>query len=68
MFYINKNMVDKAHKDKKCKQYDRNFAIQVQMTKIDESRVAFQSQELKPFKTKAKQDNKKGTSASKPEV
>ena len=26
---INKDMIDDAHKDKKCKKYDKNFQIRV---------------------------------------
>ena len=33
---ITKEMTENAHKDKKCKIYDRNFQIRVQLSKIDQ--------------------------------
>ena len=35
IFYINKNMIDNAHKDKKNAKYDKNFSIKIFMTKIE---------------------------------
>ena len=34
MLEITKDMTEDAHKDKKCKKYDRNFQIKVQLSKI----------------------------------
>ena len=35
ILFINKDMIENAHKDKKFVKYDRNFQIKVQLSRID---------------------------------
>ena len=52
MFYINKDMIDGSHKDKKHVKYDKNFSIKVYMTKIEDSRIGhWENKMMKEFKT-----------------
>jgi len=48
IFYINKDMIDNADKDKNNRIYDKNFSIKVFMTAVDEYR--FEPQTLKADK------------------
>ena len=55
LFYINKNMIDGAHKDKKCRKYDKNFSIKVFMNSIDQDRIGnYEMVHKKEFKLKKK--------------
>ena len=54
VFYINKWMIDGAHKDKKSIQYDKNFSIKVYMTTIENSRIGtWKNVQMKEFKMAA---------------
>jgi len=62
VFYINKDMIDGPHKDKKNLKYDKNFSIKVYMSQIEDARLGkWDNKSLKEFKTKkvAKNPSKK---------
>ena len=55
VFYINKDMIDGPHKDKKNLMYDKNFSIKVYMTQIEDARLGrWENKPLREFKTKKK--------------
>lgn len=60
IFYINRNMIDNAHKDKNGVHYDKNFSIKIFMTKMD-GQITYKNVECKFFnpKKKKRKDQKK---------
>jgi hypothetical protein len=48
ILYLNKNMIDKAHGDKKEKIFDKNFAIKLFMTRVD-AEYKYESKACKPI-------------------
>lgn len=55
---INKQMIEQAHKDKKCKHFDTNFQVKVELSRIEHSQMREMQLPQMPRKVKNKKKEK----------